>query len=649
MRLRMWMYDLAREQAPTLDHLRTFCDATSECGYNALGLYLEHRFAYPCTPWSHGTGAVTPEMVRTLQEEYDNLQIIPFVNLLGHFEGMLYTEHGKRYAEELFQGMQACPLKPELFELAEKIIDDSIDIFNSDIIHIGGDETWQLGKCGHCFAKVAEWEQEAGVDGKARLYGQHFAPLAQRVIDKGRRPGVWGDMLLQHEQAIDFLPKETLIFDWEYFKTAEKTSRQLMERGFDVVCCPALHTYNATWFHLMQSEQNVRRISEDAATMGAYGVCVTTWENGLFGAYDTLLPAIRACGQILQAWSNDETDDRRCNLEDQQLEAVVKDLLNENDSGALKTKTATASLPITDLSLTRVERRAVLSVPLHLAKALKVMPVFRRDCEIWVAISHESDPAAADHIQAMTGCRVVPMCASASAIRTAMRRYYGISEAKSDAAAVLEFDTEESLFLKAYLQVSERYEEWARLMGYELQSCGGTFTFGGIRSSLKVRLLLNANPFLAWLHHREELSGEIGDEALDLFERALAVAPDEATKGVTIFARSAVEFVRIAEQAAQSYAAGDHADAIAKLALTRPLFDDLEKVAKRTHERIGGSLADIHRARVAREHVERVIKRIRDYGDGSLGYLPAFEHLTHHKFMPHDQAAWWLINRWANQ
>jgi hypothetical protein len=43
------------------------------------------------------------------------------------------------------------------------------------------------------------------------------------------------------------------------------------------------------------------------------------------------------------------------------------------------------------------------------------------------------------------------------------------------------------------------------------------------------------------------------------------------------------------------------------------------------------------------------MRRLKEYGDGSLGYLPAFEIITHPKFMPHDQASWWLINTWANE
>ena len=59
-------------------------ELTQASGYNAIGLYMEHRFAYPSTPWAHGAAVVTPEMVRALQEEFPDVQLIPFLNLLGH-------------------------------------------------------------------------------------------------------------------------------------------------------------------------------------------------------------------------------------------------------------------------------------------------------------------------------------------------------------------------------------------------------------------------------------------------------------------------------------------------------------------------------------------------------------------------------------
>ncbi len=532
---RMWTYDLAREQAPTIECMRTFFDATIDAGYDAIGLYLEHRFAYPSTPWAHGKGCLEPEIVNRLQEEYPSIQIIPFVNLLGHFEGMIYTEYGKRFREERFQGMQACPSNPAFVDLARSILDDTIGIFKSEIIHIGGDETWQLGKCPTCSTTVSEANTPTPKhpntpepDGKAVLYGRHFGPLAQQVIDKGRRPAVWGDMYLDHPSALDFMPKETLIFDWQYFKSPIETSRSFIDKGFEVVCCPALHTYNAAWFHLEQSEENVRQAYDAAKDLDAFGVCVTTWECALFGNYETILPAIRASAHRHHYIAPPPSDD-------------------------------------------------------------------------------EEQPKSAHH-------PISPAC-----------------------------------FLDAFGAESDRHRDWARLMGSELQAVGGTFAFSGTRSSLKVRLLLEANPFLAWLYHHEELTGPMGDQALAILGQAIHVAPNVAYRGVSEFVKGAVEFVRYAEQARQAYANGLPGVATASLAPCRQIFENLEKIARATNLNIGGSLADIERCRIAREHVERVIKRIKEYGDGSLGYLPAFEHITHPKFVPHDQAAWWLINRWANE
>lgn len=512
MPLKMWMYDLAREQCPTRDHLYEIAHLSLDAGFDALGIYLEHRFAYPSAPWVQGKGCLSAEAVRSLRAEFPSLKIVPFINLLGHFEGFLYTEQGRAYREEVFKGMQGCPANSAFVSFCESLIDDTLEAFDSDLIHIGGDETWQLGANPACQARMAELqEKEPGQeDGKALLYGEHFGPLAERVKRAGRRPAVWGDMFVDHPSALHCLPKDTLIFDWQYFNGVAESSQRFTEAGFEVVGSPAIQTYNATWMHVEQSETNVRTVANDVSSEGLHGTCVTTWELGLMGAYDTLFPALRACGEILNG--------------------------------------------------------------------------------------------------------------------------------------------QQGSFYEAYANQSPQHEEWARLMSEELAALGGTFTPGRIRSSLKVRLLLNANPFLAWVHHAEEFAeSDIAEKAIEIANRAIQVAPSEAYKGPAVFLRSAVEFVQIAEAARQEYAYGHTEAAVAKLATTRQLFDDLGKYARWTHQRIGGSLADVERCRIAKEWVEKVMTRIRAYGDGRLGYLPAWEVITHPKFVPHDQASWWLINRWSNE
>lgn len=691
MRLRMWTYDLAREQSPTLDNMRSLLELTQASGYNAIGLYMEHRFAYPSTPWAHGTGVLTPEMARTLQEEFKDVQIIPFVNLLGHMEGFLYTEHGRRFAEERFKGMQACPSNPDTVELANNILQDTLDIFKSDIIHIGGDETQQLGMCPRCRAvgsgapmrdpgtpveqviqAVQRHESNPQLaDQKARLYARHFGPLARRVTHAGRRPAIWGDMLLEHPKAALSMPRETLIFDWQYFQSPERTTRRLMEEGFEVVCCPTLQTYNAAWLHVEQSEKNVRDHVRASHELNTYGVCVTTWENALFGSYEALMPAIQACGKILSeeppetpAETAEPTGGKIA------LFGPISYLYHGELEGVEDWHIANQAPAVRDgnLLITKALDDNAKVIRLDPSPgALEMRYSEGGQSPLIMSYRGAARDALVNRLRLLAGLPVEGRRLTQRGFIAG--RYAGVSFrysvvcqptehgmrltlTREDAPAVQAPSTQATssdAILEAYASLSTDHREWARLMGVELQSLGGVFAHSQIRSSLKVRLLLQANPFLAWLHHSEELSGEHAGRALQICDQAMQCARDPATRAVTGFIKGAIEFVRYAEQAHQAYANELPGVATASLAPARQVFEELEKIAKASQIRFGGSMADVQRCQVAREHVERVIKRIKEYGDGHLGYLPSFEHITHPKFMPHDQGAWWLINRWAHE
>ena len=668
----MWTYDLAREQSPTLDNLRSFLELTQSSGYNAIGLYMEHRFAYPSTPWAHGAGAVTPAMIQTLQKEFPDVQIIPFVNLLGHMEGFLYTEYGRRFAEERFKGMQACPSNPDTVELANNILDDILKIFTSEIIHVGGDETQQLAACATCRTNTgkAAPDDKQDADQKARLYARHFAPLARKVIDAGRRPAIWGDMLLEYPKAALAMPRETLVFDWQYFQSPERTANRLITDGFEVVCCPTLQTYNAAWLHVEQSERNVKEHVRIANELDAVGVCVTTWENALFGSYEALMPAIQACGKILASEPTAAAAEAAqpapkfamfgqiSFLYHGELQGVedwhIADpgsavrLANNIISQAINDEAAVVRFePVQNAVEVRYDdgsrstlvhsfRGVVKDQLLNRVRLLAGLPVEGRKLSQrgYIAGRNAGVSFRFDVLSQPTGQDVhLTLTKQGSAVMTPMPQ---------------PVETYEEI-LAAYGALSTEHKEWARLMGVELQALGGVFAHSQIRSSLKVRLLLQANPFLAWLHHGEELSGDLGSHALEICDRAMQVARDPATRGVTGFIKGAVEFVRYAEQAHQAYANELPGVATASLAPARQVFDELEKIAKASHLRMGGSRADQDRCKMAKAHVELVTRRIKEYGDGSLGYLPSFEHLTHPKFIPHDQGAWWLINKWSHE
>ena len=220
-------------------------------------------------------------------------RIIPFINTLGHMEGFIRSEGGQWLSEGPVVGsLQMCPSRRECVDFARGLVDDILDVFSDKWIHLGGDETKQLGQCSLCAARV-------GKIGKAGIYAEYYAPLCRSVIERGRRPCLWGDMLLAHPEAMDAMPRETLIFDWQYESRPAESTRKFREHGFDVICCPSIQTYNSGWCFLDASQRNIDQHAEDAAACDALGVLVTTWEFKCFSSYASVIPLIMAAGRRL--------------------------------------------------------------------------------------------------------------------------------------------------------------------------------------------------------------------------------------------------------------------------------------------------------------------------------------------------------------
>ena len=108
--------------------------------------------------------------------------------------------------------------------------------FDDKWVHLGGDEAYQLGECPECAERAASI-------GKEGLYAEFFGRLCRHVIEQGRRPCLWGDMLAKFPDALEAIPRETVIFDWNYDLPPVATAKMFRERGFEVVYCPGIRSY----------------------------------------------------------------------------------------------------------------------------------------------------------------------------------------------------------------------------------------------------------------------------------------------------------------------------------------------------------------------------------------------------------------------
>src|ERR1043166_2889815 len=189
--MKILMYDLAREQSWCADYWKRILPDLCSLGYTDIALYVEQRYHFRSIPQHRPLGGITPaqaEEARRLCRKH-GLQLHWFTNTLGHCDGFLANEQFRYLAEEIGEDTQICPSHPDTRPLLRNMLRELAAINPSPILHVGGDEAWALNKCPRCQKRRLS---------NAEMYLDHYRWIIREVKRLGKRPAMWGDMLLKH-------------------------------------------------------------------------------------------------------------------------------------------------------------------------------------------------------------------------------------------------------------------------------------------------------------------------------------------------------------------------------------------------------------------------------------------------------------------
>lgn len=214
------------------DYLDRTIARLRDWGFNALLFEFEDKLRFRRHPDLAHPEAWSPEQaadfVRACRQQ--GLDVIPMYPSLGHAECVVGKPPYAHLRESPDVPDQYDPLSLEARALLLELFDEIIEIFQPrHFIHVGGDETWSLGKSAKCQPLV----QEIGVGG---LYLQHMRPILDHIRARGLRPLLWADMVLQHAEVLDQLPRDTVLVDWHYSRVSDRADRAYL-----------WHTGNFTW------------------------------------------------------------------------------------------------------------------------------------------------------------------------------------------------------------------------------------------------------------------------------------------------------------------------------------------------------------------------------------------------------------------
>jgi hypothetical protein len=313
-----------RPKSYRLEYLLRTIDRLAELKYNFILLEWENKFPFARRPEVVHPEALTVDDIAELKARCAKyaIEIMPLVQTFGHLQFALCVPGNAHLREVPGDPSEICPLKDEAVELVKDLVRDLIDAHpESRYVHLGADEAFVMGTCPACKANCEKV-------GRSTHFISHMRKIVQVVLDAGKVPVMWNDMLIAHPEAVDLLPREIVMLDWHYHAfgmwtdevaawqhqgpfTAETLkdapevfkrefgsfvagthrsdprklrsfpyTRYFMEKGFDVIvgpssCCwgdPGTSPNHAT--HV----PNVWGSAASAALDGALGCILTSWE-----------------------------------------------------------------------------------------------------------------------------------------------------------------------------------------------------------------------------------------------------------------------------------------------------------------------------------------------------------------------------------
>ena len=284
--VRGFYHDVTRGRVPTLSTLKRLVDLLAFYKINHLQLYVEHSFAFSRIPelWEGKdplTAADIVELDKYCTDRY--IDLVPSLSTFGHLYELLRLprfEHlneldirASQTARCLWDRMAHYTLdvsNPESFELVKGMIEEYLPLFSSPYFNICCDETFDLGK-----GKNAARAEREGV---GRLYVEFVGKVMGAVRAMGKKPMLWGDIVLKHPELISELPPDTLFLNWEY--TPEVTAapvKTFRDAGVAQYVCPGVQGWSRFAADVDRACTNISRMARFGKDAGAIGLLNTDW------------------------------------------------------------------------------------------------------------------------------------------------------------------------------------------------------------------------------------------------------------------------------------------------------------------------------------------------------------------------------------
>ncbi|MGB6742679.1 MAG: glycoside hydrolase family 20 zincin-like fold domain-containing protein [Terracidiphilus sp.] len=287
--------DLSRGPFPTLDFQKQQIRIFASFKINIYSPYFEHTLLYPGHPLAAPPGsALTPSEAHELvaYAQLYHVTILPEQEAFGHLHHVLKYDTYQDVAETP-HGHVLAPGQAGTLPLIQDWFTQIAQEFPSPFIHIGADETFDLG-----LGRTHDQVQQQG-------YGPVYVAFLKQIHDAlaplNRRLLFWGDIGDANPDAVPGLPKDMIAVPWDYWDTTgfDKLIEPFAKAGMETWVSPGDANWNEVFPVAKTALWNIQGFIRDGQRLGSTGALTTVWNDdgeGLFNMdwYGVLFGAVAA-------------------------------------------------------------------------------------------------------------------------------------------------------------------------------------------------------------------------------------------------------------------------------------------------------------------------------------------------------------------
>ena len=259
MRYRWQQDDWSRGPIPTLEYAKKQIRILSEYKINGYCIYAENLFRSELHPAINPYGGtIAPEQIAELVDyaKRYHVEIVPQQQTFGHLHYVLrqerYAALGEKHGSQILS-----PSEPEAYDFIGDYLSEIVPVFSSEFIHIGCDETFELGR-GKSKELVAR-------SSHADVYMGHLRRVAALPALQGKKLLFWGEIAVEHPDKLDLLPAAGIAVAWDYLprENYDRFLKPYADRGIPTFVAPSAFYGGRVFPDYLAHLENIRNFVRD--------------------------------------------------------------------------------------------------------------------------------------------------------------------------------------------------------------------------------------------------------------------------------------------------------------------------------------------------------------------------------------------------